>query len=110
MQLTIDSTEPLDRILQVIGALYGVQLAVADPPAPVLSGTPARGRRDSRRATKSVGPAAPAGSRRGGGRGAAGPDATAVRQWARENGYQVSDRGRIPAALRTAYDAARVRS
>lgn len=30
----------------------------------------------------------------------------AVRQWARGAGYEVSDRGRIPAEIREAYDAA----
>ena len=29
-----------------------------------------------------------------------------VRAWARENGYDVSDRGRIPADIREAYNAA----
>jgi len=33
--------------------------------------------------------------------------AAAIRQWARENGYQVASRGRIPAELVDAYDAAR---
>lgn len=30
----------------------------------------------------------------------------AIRDWARQNGYQVSDRGRIPAAVVDAFDAA----
>lgn len=30
MQLTIDSDEPIDRVLAVVGSLYGVRLAV-DP-------------------------------------------------------------------------------
>jgi Lsr2 len=29
-----------------------------------------------------------------------------IREWARANGYEVSDRGRIPAEIREAYDAA----
>ncbi|WP_110588287.1 histone-like nucleoid-structuring protein Lsr2 [Microbacterium suaedae] len=33
-------------------------------------------------------------------------DLAAVRAWARENGHEVSDRGRIPAAILEAYDAA----
>ena len=33
-------------------------------------------------------------------------DAALVREWARANGYTVSDRGRIPAEVREAYDAA----
>ena len=33
-------------------------------------------------------------------------DLGAVREWARENGYEVSDRGRIPGEVRDAYEAA----
>ncbi|MGH3848126.1 MAG: histone-like nucleoid-structuring protein Lsr2 [Pseudonocardiaceae bacterium] len=33
-------------------------------------------------------------------------DLGAVRQWARDNGFSVSDRGRIPGEVRDAYDAA----
>ncbi|MDO5287316.1 MAG: Lsr2 family protein [Actinomycetia bacterium] len=29
-----------------------------------------------------------------------------IRAWARDNGYQVSDRGRVPADIRAAYDRA----
>nr|WP_234315638.1 MULTISPECIES: histone-like nucleoid-structuring protein Lsr2 [unclassified Streptomyces] len=32
--------------------------------------------------------------------------AAAIRTWARENGYQVADRGRIPANIREAYKQA----
>lgn len=35
-----------------------------------------------------------------------GPTSTQVRQWARENGYEVSDRGRVHADIRAAYEAA----
>lgn len=35
-----------------------------------------------------------------------GPSAKDVREWARENGHDVPDRGRIPAEVRDAYDAA----
>lgn len=34
------------------------------------------------------------------------PDYTAIRAWAAENGYSVSARGRVPAAVLDAYDAA----
>lgn len=33
-------------------------------------------------------------------------DTKAIREWARENGYDVSDRGRIPADVMDAYSAA----
>ena len=34
-------------------------------------------------------------------------DYSAVRAWAKSNGYQVSERGRVPASVLEAYDAAR---
>lgn len=43
----------------------------------------------------------------GGGSTSAGRErARAIREWARENGYEVSDRGRIPAEVVEAFDAA----
>jgi hypothetical protein len=44
-------------------------------------------------------------SRRSRGRAASGPSASEVREWARAKGYEVSDRGRVPADVRAAYDA-----
>ncbi len=40
----------------------------------------------------------------GGGRSSAGKN-TEIREWARANGYSVSDRGRIPAEVKAAFDA-----
>lgn len=46
-------------------------------------------------------------SGRRGGRGrAAGPSPSEIREWARENGYEVSDRGRVSAEIKSAYEAA----
>ncbi|MFE9500575.1 Lsr2 family protein [Streptomyces collinus] len=33
-------------------------------------------------------------------------DTAAIREWARENGFEVNERGRVPAALRDAYQKA----
>ena len=33
-------------------------------------------------------------------------DARTVKEWARANGYEVNDRGRVPARMREAFDAA----
>ena len=38
--------------------------------------------------------------------GSSSGDATAIREWARENGHEVSERGRISAEVRKAYEAA----
>ena len=47
------------------------------------------------------------GARRSGGRGSAGgPSAKEIRDWARANGWEVPDRGRVAAEVREAYDAA----
>ena len=46
------------------------------------------------------------GGRRGRGRAARGSQAGDVRAWARANGYQVSERGRISAEIQAAYSAA----
>ena len=36
-----------------------------------------------------------------------GPSARELRDWARSNGFKVSDRGRVPAEVREAFDAAK---
>ncbi|GAB2573682.1 Lsr2 family protein [Streptomyces capparidis] len=46
-----------------------------------------------------------------GGRGASGgggssQDTAKIRAWAKENGYEVNDRGRVPASIREAYEKA----
>ncbi|GAB2890402.1 Lsr2 family protein [Streptomyces deserti] len=33
-------------------------------------------------------------------------DTAAIRAWAKENGYEVNDRGRVPASIREAYEKA----
>lgn len=46
-------------------------------------------------------------ARRGAGaRSAGSSDAGQIREWARENGYEVSERGRISAEVRAAYEKA----
>lgn len=57
------------------------------------------------------------GGRRTGGRASAGrgrsraasssgPDTAKIRAWAKENGYEVNDRGRVPAKVREEYEKA----
>ncbi|QKZ21056.1 histone-like nucleoid-structuring protein Lsr2 [Streptomyces chartreusis] len=36
-----------------------------------------------------------------------GPTSKELRRWARENNYQINDRGRLPASIREAYEKAR---
>lgn len=55
-----------------------------------------------------VGHARRSGGRKAAGRSAGGrrKDVSAVREWARKNGHNVSERGRIPASVQDAYDKA----
>jgi hypothetical protein len=53
-----------------------------------------------------VGHARRAGRRRGGRPTAAGPNPADIRAWARENGFNVPDRGRVSSEVREAYLAA----
>jgi hypothetical protein len=55
----------------------------------------AGGRRSGRKAGASSASAA-----------AGGPSAADIRAWARDNGFELSERGRVPAEVRQAYDAA----
>ena len=98
MQVTIDSNEPLDRVLPVINALYNVALSVPDATASDAS-APARPRRTRTSTATSRKPSARRNKR---------PAVTTgtVREWARANGYPVSSRGRLPAELLEAYRAA----
>jgi hypothetical protein len=110
MQLMIESNEPVDRVLQVVGALYGVELAVVTGPEAAGAESPALpeergkpkslGRRGARKSASNQTRA-----RQGTVPGSAGTgiDLAAVRSWARANGYDVSDRGRVrtPSSRRT---------
>ncbi len=105
MQLTIDSAEPLEDVLKVIGSLYDVRLAVVpaaavDAPAPPLAtkAVAATHKRSGAARSSSVDAA---GRRRSG--GSAQVDPAAVRHWARENGHPVRDRGRVADAVVAAY-------
>lgn len=53
-----------------------------------------------------VGHARKASSRRRGARAAGGPSPADIRAWARDNGFNVPDRGRVSSEVREAYVAA----
>jgi hypothetical protein len=100
VQLTIDTNQDLDDVIRVVGALYNVQLGVvgAVKPASVVPSPRGRGR-----STSSHGSA----RRRSGRRPSSGAASTAeVRAWAQTHGYEVNSRGRLPADVKTAFDAA----
>ena len=86
MKVTIDSSEPLTDVLRVVGAVYGVELAVSGDVA--ATATPAKAKRGGRaRRTAAV-------------------TNGELRSWARQNGFAVSGRGRVPATVVSAYRAA----
>jgi Lsr2 len=115
MKLTVDSDEPLERVLEVVGSLYGVRLSVDGSPARSARSASTRAR--TTRATRGRRPAkktaakktaakktaakkaSPRRARRG------SVDAAAVRAWARDNGLPVRERGRVPAEIVQAYTA-----
>ncbi|MDQ6617004.1 MAG: Lsr2 family protein [Actinomycetota bacterium] len=70
-----------------------------------------RGRRSAAASASASATRAPRGRRASASKSTSGTgpkrgDLGAIRSWARENGLQVSERGRIPGALLAAYDAA----
>jgi hypothetical protein len=103
VQVTIDSRDSVEHALRVVGSLYGVELAVAsssDEAAPSVTPTSSTAARrgtkkaagGDRRAQRSQRSSAPAST-----------DLAAVRAWARDSGYQVSDRGRVSNTVLDAY-------
>jgi Lsr2 len=107
MQLTIDSTEPLDHVLRVVESLYGVQLSATAKPTAVKaarsagagSAKPRPPRSGAARGTAK--PSAP--TKRSTSRNAAKTDPAIIRNWARANGHAIRDRGRVPATILAAY-------
>ena len=114
MKVTIDSSEPLDDALRVLGALYDVTLVVSPSVADSFSGAqevatrPVRaGARPSRRGTaKDRALRTPKGRGGRARQNVASVRPAELRTWARDNGYAVSDRGRVAASVVQAYDAA----
>lgn len=104
MQLTIDSSESIDKVLPAVGAMFGVEVQVSSSSTATSTAVreenrPTRGRRNATKRT----PRKPATTRPRTGKS---DDSALVREWAKANGYHVADRGRISAAIRDAYRAA----
>ena len=110
MKVTIDSSEPLDDALRVLGAVYNVQLAVTGP---VLATTDTALPRATKAAAATKQPVAGA-SRTTRGRhtkntatpSSKAPSSKELRAWAQANGHRVSGRGRVPSTLMDAYRSA----
>lgn len=119
MKLTLDSSDPLEDATRVIGALYGVTLAVSpneaddrssvdqQKGAPETTKKPVGRKRAAKRAA-GTGASARARARavdttRAGSAGPALSNNADVRSWARQTGLTISDRGRIPTSVVAAY-------
>lgn len=113
MKLTVDSSEPLDDALRVVGALYGVTLIVSEEGRNTSKLT--QGRTKPKKGSVGTNPrkrAAVADTGEGRSRkrkaveSAEVPSNAEVRSWARRTGLSVSDRGRVPASVMAAYRSA----
>jgi hypothetical protein len=117
LKLTLDSSEPLEDAMRVVGALYGVTLVVSayeadDRPsvdqekvAAERTKQPVGRKRAADRAAR-TGASARVRAVDTTAAGSPGPASTSnaeVRSWARERGLTISDRGRIPASVVAAY-------
>ena len=114
MKLTVDSNEPLEDAIRVVGALYGVTLVVArdglegSKPTQLGSSKPKK-RSATTKPRRRADVAAHAGSRKAQTTtaGSAGtPSSADIRSWARHTGLSVRGRGRVPASVLTAYQDA----
>ena len=120
LKLTLDSSEPLEDAVRVLGALYGVTLVVSNdqPEANVPDATsatkPSNGKKTPRKRPVAARKARPAESTKARSEspkretsqrstGSGSPSNAEVRSWARQNGFTVRDRGRLPASVMTAY-------
>jgi hypothetical protein len=128
----LDSTEPLEDAMRVVGALYGVTLVVANddraresvtrPEASKDNPSPNRKRRrrttnartqrtpdssdgfDPEASTGSPAPTSAEASQQDLSiPSPAVPSNRQLRSWARENGFSVNDRGRVPTSAVTAF-------
>lgn len=126
LKLTLDSSESLEDAMRVLGALYGVTLIVSpdehDATTSARKTAPKARRKSASKAAgskktvnrapsaKKVQPDVPSteavaarSEQKTARRSGAALSHADVRSWARENGFTVSDRGRLPASVVTAY-------
>ena len=104
VQLTIDTSQPLEDVLRVLGAMYNVAITVEPAPESVAAAAPARAstrrtatrRRPGRTPIRSHGKASRSGA-----------TSAEIRAWAVANGFDVGSKGRIPRAVVDAFGAKR---
>jgi hypothetical protein len=104
VKVTIDSGEPLHDALRVVGALYDVQLVVADPSTPTSTAEDPGTRKAPRTRTSAT--RGRTGKRSAAAKSSAPVSTLELRSWARQNGFTVSERGRVATKVIAAYRAA----
>jgi Lsr2 len=103
MQLTIDSTEPLEHVLRVVESLYGVHLSITTKPPVDKPARSTSAKSQTRSPAARTSAKTTATTQRSASRNAAKTDPAIIRNWARANGHAISDRGRVPATILAAY-------
>jgi Lsr2 len=118
VRITLDSSEPLEDAMRVLGAMYDVQLVVSrDHEEPIenrsrTADTTTRARKASPRSKKRQSAARIATTSAGASTSRSMPSKRGrpsnaeVRSWARENGLAVSERGRLAQSVMAAYRSA----
>jgi len=104
LKVTLYSSDPLEDALRVVGALYGVSLQAAAPAAPDAA-TPPVAAPVARTRSRSRSAAAVTAPRKRASRAAVSTPTAELRRWAKEAGYQVNDRGPLPADVLAAHAA-----
>ena len=115
MKLSIDSTDPLEDAIRVLGAMYNVTLVTSSNDTPKKASASAKRVPTAATTRGDNAMTGPSTSKKKSAKtptiestqNAAGRVSTVeLRSWAREHGFTVSDRGRIPAAISAAYNQA----
>jgi hypothetical protein len=110
VKLTVDSNEPLEDAIRVVGSLFGVTLVVAGDELAVTEPTQLRPKQPKKRSanakprgrTRVTAHASPR-KPRATTSGSATPSSADIRSWARHTGLSINGRGRVPASVMTAY-------
>ncbi len=107
MQLTIDSSEPIDHVLAVISAIYQAPIAAGVAP-PAGSSLPEELAPEELAPTELAATKKKAATRtrKTGSTPARSVEPAAVRAWARAHGITVGGHGQIPEAVVPAYQTA----
>ncbi len=106
MKVTLYSSDSLEDALRVVGALYGVSLQVGAADAAATS-SPAPATRPRSRGRSAAAAASGTAPRKRSARAAVSTPTADLRRWAKAEGYQVNDRGPLPADVVAAHAASR---